>query len=58
MAKARVEKAPKLTIPDDFQSIAPFLHKYNVTDDEGKYLHWAQLKWRVPKKDAENIWKK
>ena len=57
MAKARVEKAPKLSIPEDFQSITPFLHKYDVTDDEGRYLHWSQLKWRVPKKDAENIWK-
>lgn len=57
MAKARVEKAPKLNIPEDFQSIAPFINKYDVTDEEGKYLHWSQLKWRVPKKDAENIWK-
>ncbi len=57
MAKARVEKAPELSIPEDFQSITPFLHKYDVTDDEGRYLHWSQLKWRVPKEDAENIWK-
>lgn len=57
MAKPRVEKAPKFSIPEDFQSITPFLHKYDVTDDEGKYLHWSQIKWRVPKKEAENIWK-
>ncbi|WP_394202483.1 Fic family protein [Marinagarivorans algicola] len=57
MAKARVEKAPKFTIPEDFQSIIPFLDKYDATDDEGRYLHWSQLKWRVPKADAENIWK-
>jgi Fic family protein len=57
MAKPRVEKAPKLSLPEDFESILPFLNKYDATDDEGKYLHWSQLKWRVPKKDAENIWK-
>ncbi len=57
MAKVRVEKAPKFSIPEDFQSITPFLHKYDATDDEGRYLHWSQLKWRVPKADAENIWK-
>ncbi len=57
MAKARVEKAPQLSLPDDFQVITPFLHKYDVTDEDGRYLHWAQLKWRVPKADAESIWK-
>ncbi|WP_158970565.1 Fic family protein [Paraglaciecola sp. L3A3] len=57
MAKAIVEKAPKLSIPEDFQAITPFLNKYDVTDDEGRYLHWSQLKWRVPKNDAESIWK-
>jgi Fic family protein len=57
MAKPRVEQAPKLSIPEDFESILSFLHKYDATDDEGKYLHWSQLKWRVPKKDAESIWK-
>ena len=58
MAKPRVEKAPKLNFPEDFKLITPFLNKYDATDDEGKYLHWSQLKWRVPKADAENIWKK
>jgi len=57
MAKPRVEKAPKLNFPEDFKLITPFLNTYDVTDDEGKYLHWSQLKWRVPKADAENIWK-
>jgi Fic family protein len=57
MAKARVEKAPELKIPGDFESILPFISKYNTTDDDGRYLHWSQLKWRVPKDDAENIWK-
>jgi len=57
MVKVRVEKAPKLSIPEDFPSITPFLNVYDAIDDEGRYLHWSQLKWRVPKADAENIWK-
>jgi hypothetical protein len=57
MAKPRVEKAPELKFPEDFTLITPFIHKYDVTDDEGRYLHWSQLKWRVPQKDAVNIWK-
>jgi len=57
MVKVRVEKAPKLSIPEDFPSITPFLNAYDAIDDEGRYLHWSQLKWRVPKADAENIWK-
>lgn len=57
MAKSRVEKAPAFNIPDDFQSILPFITKYEATDAEGRYLHWNQLKWRVPKDDAELIWK-
>ena len=57
MAKARVEKAPALNFPKDLQQIAPFLNDYDVTDAEGRYLHWSQLKWRVPKANAEAIWK-
>ena len=57
MAKARVEKAPALNFPEDLQQIAPFLNDYDVTDAEGRYLHWNQLKWRVPKANAEAIWK-
>ena len=57
MAKARVEKAPALNFPEDLQQIAPFLNDYDVTDAEGRYLHWNQLKWRVPKANAAAIWK-
>jgi Fic family protein len=57
MAKPRVEKAPEFQIPADFNAIMPFMSKYNATDDNGKYLHWSELKWRVPRQDAENIWK-
>lgn len=57
MAKSRVEKAPQLQFPDDLQIIVPYLDKYDATDVEGRYLHWSQLKWRVPKAEAEAIWK-
>lgn len=57
MAKTRVEKAPVLTIPEDFEVIAPFLGECDITDSQGRYLHWSQLKWRVPKEQSEAIWK-
>jgi len=57
MAKSRVEKAPLLDLPDDFQVIAPLLKVCDVTDSQGRYLHWSQLKWRLPKDQAASIWK-
>ena len=57
MAKPSVERAPKFDMGNiDFPSISPFLSVYKETDDKGRYLHWSQLKWRVPSKDAKNIW--
>lgn len=57
MAKARVEKAPVFNFPDDLKIISPFLKDCDVTDSDGRYLHWSQFKWRVDKKDAESLWK-
>ena len=54
MAKSRVEKAPALNFPEDFKVVLPLLDKCDVTDSDGRYLHWSQFKWRVPKEDAEN----
>ena len=58
MAKPRVERAPnfKLSV-ETFAEFAPFLSKYDSTDEKGRYLHWDQLRWRVPKEDAKKIWK-
>ncbi|MTI11678.1 Fic family protein [Sansalvadorimonas verongulae] len=29
---------------------------HGAVDAKGRYLHWSQLKWRVSRKDAVNIW--
>jgi Fic family protein len=57
MAKSRVEKPPVLSIPEDLEVVIPLLDKCDVTDSDGRYLHWSQFKWRVPKENAENLWK-
>lgn len=57
MAKHPVEQAPMLDFGNfNFEEVCPFLNDYGVADDHGRYLHWNQLKWRVPSKDAKNIW--
>ncbi|GKR31049.1 Fic family protein [Aeromonas caviae] len=57
MAKPRVERAPQFDITKvSISDIAEFITQYNATDEKGRYLHWDQLKWRVPTKDAEKIW--
>ncbi len=57
MSKERVRKAPKFDLEGvDYSAIAPHLQQYDTVDDSGKYLHWDQLKWRVPRGDATNIW--
>lgn len=57
MAKARVEVAPEFTLKGfDFGRIAPYFNDYEAIDDKGRYLHWSQLKWRVPRKEANDIW--
>lgn len=57
MAKARVEKAPLFTVEGiDYKKIIPYLMEHGATDDKGRYLHWSQLKWRVPTDEALDIW--
>jgi len=57
MAKPTVERAPKFEISEvDFSKVGKYLNKYGPTDDKGRYLHWNQLKWRVPQAEAKDIW--
>jgi len=57
VAKPRVEHAPALD-PANIQLdiISAYLATYNVTDEQGRYLHWDQLRWRVPRNEAQAIW--
>jgi hypothetical protein len=60
MSKPVVESAPKLDPSRDlknFPDLNKYFDKYDATDSKGLYLHWSQLKWRVPKGEAEAIWK-
>lgn len=57
MARTKVEKPPVLNLPQDLKVIAEFLHKVDITDSKGRYLHWDQFKWRVERKSAESLWK-
>lgn len=57
MAKHPVEQSPKIDFNDvQLVRIFPYLITYGVIDDQGRYLHWSQLKWRVPSKEAVDIW--
>ncbi|WP_219951834.1 Fic family protein [Dickeya zeae] len=57
MAKHPVEQAPRLDFTaSDFNEMFAYLSNYGMADAQGRYLHWNQLKWRVPRKDARNIW--
>lgn len=57
MAKPTVERAPKFEMSEvDFSKIGKYLNEYGATDDKGRYLHWSQLKWRVPQPEARDIW--
>ncbi|ACT05611.1 filamentation induced by cAMP protein Fic [Dickeya chrysanthemi Ech1591] len=57
MAKHPVEQAPKLDFTSqNFHEIFAYLSHYGIADEQGRYLHWNQLKWRVPGKNARNIW--
>lgn len=57
MSKHPVEQAPKLDFHTlDVKDIVPYFNSHGVIDQKGRYLHWSQLKWRVPSKDAHNIW--
>lgn len=57
MAKPSVERAPKFDISEvDFGKIGKYFKDYDATDEKGRYLHWNQLKWRVPQTEAKDIW--
>ncbi|CDH07907.1 Filamentation induced by cAMP protein Fic [Xenorhabdus bovienii str. oregonense] len=57
MAKHPVEQSPKIDLTNiDFIKFGEYLSEYNIVDKKGRYLHWCQLKWRVPSKEAEHIW--
>jgi Fic family protein len=58
MAKLRIEKAPSFNFDSEFSAIHPYITKYSDTDEQGRYLHWSQFKWRVDKgDDVELAWK-
>ncbi|MFW9605097.1 MAG: hypothetical protein ACMV0I_00785 [Pseudomonas sp.] len=40
MSKAKIEKAPALNLPHDFELIAPFVlsAQYGITDEKGRAL--------------------
>ncbi len=60
MAKSVVEKAPDFDPGRDlknFSELYRYYELYDATDSKGRYLHWSQLKWRVPKEEAGDIWK-
>lgn len=42
MAKNPVEQAPKLVFSGlKIDELMPYLSKYGVTDERGRYLHWS-----------------
>lgn len=60
MVKPVVENAPKFDPSKDLKNLPElyqYFDEYDATDSKGRYLHWSQLKWRVPKGEAEVIWK-
>lgn len=57
MAKPTVERAPFFDRQKiDYSAVSKYFDKYDVTDEEGNYLHWDKLKWRVPSNEAKDIW--
>lgn len=59
MAKAVVDYAPVFDVLEGFKDadFVKYFSEFDVTDEKGKYLHWSQLKWRVPRDKAVSIWK-
>lgn len=59
MSKSRVEKAPVLDLRKDLDdNFWEYYETADVTDKQGRYLHWSKFKWRVDdKKSAETQWK-
>lgn len=57
MAKPLVERAPEFIYSEcDMEKIRPYLNDYGETDDQGRYLHWNILKWRLPSGKEKDIW--
>jgi Fic family protein len=58
MSKVVVEKAPEFILgKTDTSQLEKYLSIHDITDTEGRYLHWSKLKWRVePRSEAKNIW--
>lgn len=57
MSKPLVERAPEFKLENfDLSKALPFMAQYAEVDSQGRYLHWSQLKWRVPRNDAKTIW--
>lgn len=58
MAKIRIPKSfLELIKSKDPEIITELIGTFKATDNEGRYLHWDKLKWRVPKDiDPEIAW--
>jgi Fic family protein len=58
MAKSVGDRPPEFRLPEVLvQSVVKHLDSSDITDSEGRYLHWDKLKWRLePKSEAQNIW--
>lgn len=57
MSKPRVERAPEFKLESfEMMEAMPFMNQYNEVDSQGRYLHWNELKWRVPRGSAKAIW--
>lgn len=57
MAKPTVERPPLWDPAHDIPSIIGLLDKCEITDPQGRYLHWNQFKWRVPSDRVVLLWK-
>lgn len=57
MSKNYVEIAPFFDPENiDYKGLETFTRDYDIVDGKGRYLHWSQLKWRLPRENAQNIW--
>jgi len=42
--------------PTLYAELAPYLTRYQAVDDKGRYLHWDELRWRLPREEAVRAW--
>ncbi len=57
MARPSVERAPAFELSKvNYETLGKYIGQYDATDDQGRYLHWNLLKWRVPQSEAKDIW--